>query len=554
MAPQAKKTAKKDAKKTAKRFAGKYAKKPAKKPAKKVAKKKATTTSRMQAPENGVRVRMYRPGHGDCFLLAFPREGGATPYYVMIDCGVKPGSQKFLAHEKPIGEVVKHIHESTGGHLDLVILTHEHQDHLNGLWKKTDPYFEKFTIGEAWVAWTEDPTNDLANELRRRHKDQLLGLIGARAKLAMAVGENDEALGRLDQLLAFEAGDATDNMSFAMLAAAAKDPEKSALKQGLKLIKDKASDNNGFYCLYPGEGPIAFEGSKGFNAYVLGPPEDADLIADEDPKGDEAFPREHGFSFASAADPSVQHAPPFSRAYFIPAEQAFDGEHDMSGGRGKANHLLSKYYGQNPDAPGQKTNEEAPSNAEWRRIEHEWLYSAESLAIRLNSGINNTSLVLAIELPRSKKVLLFAGDAQRGNWSSWSDVAWHDENLTTRDLLRRTVLYKVGHHGSHNATMHGTHEDSWANLSWMGLDEYSDEFTAMITAVNEWAMTKNTPPWVHPLPSIKKALLQKAEGRVFQTDTDKLTKPAGVSEAKWKRFLKRCTFDALYFDYEIEDK
>ena len=56
-----------------------------------------------------------------------------------------------------------------------MILTHEHQDHLNGIWKKTKPYFEDFQIDEAWVAWTEDPEDDLANDLRERHRDQLLG-------------------------------------------------------------------------------------------------------------------------------------------------------------------------------------------------------------------------------------------------------------------------------------------------------------------------------------------------------------------------------------------
>ena len=75
------------------------------------------------------------PGHGDCFLIAFPREGGGDPYYVLIDCGYKPGSQAFLDHGKSIGDVVEHLHASCGGHLDLAILTHEHQDHLNGIWK-----------------------------------------------------------------------------------------------------------------------------------------------------------------------------------------------------------------------------------------------------------------------------------------------------------------------------------------------------------------------------------------------------------------------------------
>ena len=66
---------------------------------------------------------------------------------------------------------------------------------------------------------------------------------------------------------------------------------------------------------------------------------------------------------------------------------------------------------------------------------------------------NNSSLVLAIELVASGKVLLFAADAQTGNWSSWAGVNWDDHTVHTDDLLARTVFYKVGHHASHNATL-----------------------------------------------------------------------------------------------------
>ncbi len=37
-------------------------------------------------PPNGVTVRMYRQGDGDCFLLAFSRQGGGTPYDQLSDC------------------------------------------------------------------------------------------------------------------------------------------------------------------------------------------------------------------------------------------------------------------------------------------------------------------------------------------------------------------------------------------------------------------------------------------------------------------------------------
>jgi hypothetical protein len=76
----------------------------------------------------------------------------------------------------------------------------------------------------------------------------------------------------------------------------------------------------------------------------------------------------------------------------------------------------------------------------------------------------------------------------------------------------------------------------------------------MITAVNEWALTKNNPPWRHPLPSIRKALLEKARGRVFQTDIARPERPKDVSEADWKAFLARTTFSDLYFDYTVIDE
>jgi beta-lactamase superfamily II metal-dependent hydrolase len=502
---------------------------------------------RLLPPPNGVTVRMYRQGHGDCFLIAFPREDSADPYYVLIDCGYKPGSDAFLDHGKSIGDVVKHLFESCGGRLDLAILTHEHQDHLNGLWKKTKPYFGDFEIEETWVAWTEDPTNDLANDLRRRHHDQLLGLLAARRELALAVGEDDPAVQRVDSLLGLELGGGTTRLTMPALLAAADDPEKSVNKQGLKLIKDKGASRNGSFCKYPGKKPTPLDGAAGVRAFILGPPEHADLIADEDPHEGEGFPQGNPFSFAGAVQSTPGTATsPFRRHFFVPLTFAFDG----------ANPFFVDRYGTGPGPVDDSNGIEVPPNAPWRRIDDEWLYSAETLALKLNTGINNTSLVVAFELPASKKVLFFAGDAQRGNWVSWKDVTFDDggQTVTAKDLLGRTVLYKVGHHGSHNATLFGTAADEHPNLAWMGQGAAASEFTAMITAVNEWATTKNDPPWVHPLPSIRKALLRKAQGRVFQTDHNEPEQPTDLSDGEWRKFTDRSVFDPLYFDWTVLDE
>ena len=514
--------------------------------------------TKLSPPKNGVTVRMYRQGHGDCFLIAFARKESAKPYYVMIDCGFKPGSPQYLEHPNEIADVVEHLHAACGGHLDLVILTHEHQDHLNGLWKTKNPYFRDFEVEEAWFAWTEDPGNQLANELRKRHKDQLLGLLGARQKLAAVAGENNASLKRIDALLSFELGGA-ENLGLEAMRAAAENLEKSVNKQGMKLIKDKAAARKGCSFLSPGGKPRTLDGT-GVRAFILGPPESAELIADEDPRDGEGFPRGHGLSFSAAADPNAATLrSPFGRHHYVPLKEAFTKLEDVSPDDpfNKAIAFFAGNYGNGvQSAPDPKeTGKEAPDDAPWRRIDDEWLYSAETLALKLNTGINNTSLVVAFELPSSKKVLFFAADAQRGNWVSWKDIKFTGEGaeVTAKDLMARAVLYKTGHHGSHNATLAGTIKDKHPNLGWMGLGSAASEFTAMITAVNQWALKANDPPWVHPLPSIKKALYQKTQGRLFQTDEDAPTKPDDVSAAEWKRFTDRTVADNMYFDWHLLD-
>ena len=53
--------------------------------------------AKLQQQGNSVAVRMYRQGHGDCFLLALPRKDGNEPVYVLIDCGLSPGPNTSLA-------------------------------------------------------------------------------------------------------------------------------------------------------------------------------------------------------------------------------------------------------------------------------------------------------------------------------------------------------------------------------------------------------------------------------------------------------------------------
>src|SRR5262245_44370836 len=74
-----------------------------------------------------VRVRMFRQGLGDCFLLTL--DVGGTERHMLIDCGTLGNKNTTVK----IDDVARHIFETIGsGHLDLVVATHEHHDHLSG--------------------------------------------------------------------------------------------------------------------------------------------------------------------------------------------------------------------------------------------------------------------------------------------------------------------------------------------------------------------------------------------------------------------------------------
>ncbi len=76
-------------------------------------------------------------------------------------------------------------------------------------------------------------------------------------------------------------------------------------------------------------------------------------------------------------------------------------------------------------------------------------------ADKLDGTLNNQSLVVLFTCKGKK--LLFVGDAQWGNWAYWlygKAVTGADPGITAtaRDILGSIDFYKVGHHGSTNAT------------------------------------------------------------------------------------------------------
>jgi hypothetical protein len=202
-------------------------------------------------------------------------------------------------------------------------------------------------------------------------------------------------------------------------------------KNALEAVRAKAKPGAPRYC-DPADAPVDLA-DFGARIYVLGPPRDLTLLKRLNPrkKTDEAY--EHALRlFKANVQPALGAAPEDINAPFA----AIDG---LSVADARNVSFFAEAYFDGPD---------------WRRIDADWMLAADSLALALDNMTNNTSLVLAIELG-GKDVLLFAADAQVGNWLSWPDCKWKvkGKTVTGEDLMRRTILYKVGHHGSHNATL-----------------------------------------------------------------------------------------------------
>jgi len=114
-----------------------------------------------------VRIRMYRVGFGDCFLMSLPVGGSFA--HILIDCGVHARGDIGT-----MDRVIENIAGETNGKLALVIVTHRHRDHISGFASGAD-VFHTFEIDEVWMPWTEQPDDRDALRLRKKH----LALAGA---------------------------------------------------------------------------------------------------------------------------------------------------------------------------------------------------------------------------------------------------------------------------------------------------------------------------------------------------------------------------------------
>ena len=487
-----------------------------------------------------VKVRMYRQGLGDCFLLAFPGNADG-PRYVLIDCGLIAGAPD----RERLKGVVADIRQATGGDVHLLVLTHEHWDHVSGF-LEAEQEFKALRIHRLWFAWTEDPSNELAERLRAEREEKVEAL-----RQVVTKAKDKAAIAPVAALIEFfgAAGSATT---------------KDALCKARQLVEVEADAVQ--YC-YPHQSQL-LPGTDNVRVYFLGPPESEPLLRHINPSTQhpEDYTEAHGEKSRAS---SRKRAPkgstvPSADAGFImaarypesaPTDQdrerfefcfPFDSRYRIPLADAKKCDFFERHHGIDriPDpVPADGDESDVCVGPAWRRIDDDWLGASGELALALDSLTNNTSLALAFELTPGGKVLLFPADAQVGNWLSWHLASWTlNENGSTRtvtaqDLLARTVLYKVGHHGSHNATMRS-----------QGLEMMTHpELVAMLPVHVETAHHKG---WLKmPFEPLLTDLRFRTKGRVIQLDQDL---PDDVDAAIWEQFRPKLVQEDLYFEYTIE--
>jgi len=347
-----------------------------------------------------VTIRSYDVGFGDCFLLSF--EYPSRHRHVLIDFGSMegPDDKRESGHAikgSYMVRIAKQIEQDCGGKLDAVVATHRHEDHISGFargkGKGPGEIIRGLKPRVVIQPWTEDPRTptNATGPTQALHKRSL----------------------RLMQQLAGElvqAGAQLKGARFAALRAELQAIGMDNIKNAdaVKNLQDMARNHFVHYGRASGLAGIL----SGVKVTVLGPPtvDQTNTVLEQRRRDPDEFWHLNTTFWRRFAMTARRHAPG-SKPLFQ---------------RGAIGRL--------------------PRSAGWfrYRMRAERAESLLSIVRMLDEVMNNTSIILLFEVGGRK--LLFPGDAQYENWMH----ALGKQSVL--DKLAAVDLYKVGHHGSLNAT------------------------------------------------------------------------------------------------------
>ena len=351
-----------------------------------------------------VEIHSYQVGFGDCFLLTFVYSK-SDRRHVLIDFGTMALPRYAGTASVHMPKVARHIAGVCGPRgLTAMVATHRHADHISGFGTdgrtgKSGEIIRALKPKVVLQPWTEDP--DAPKNAKRatrgssRTKKGFLASLNAMhdiAEMVAKVGATGAAwLGpTLARQLAFLGMDNIRNRS------AVENLIAMGQAKGATAVWARFGSKSGLERRLPG-----------VKVHVLGPP---DLTQTEKIK-------------------KMRRRDPDQFWHLLGGAQGLRVWRRRNGGR--------------PLGP-------IPAEGRWFRDRLERMSGQQLLEIvrSLDDQMNNTSLILLFEV--GKKKLLFPGDAQIENWSYALQDA--PNSKAVRKLLADVALYKVGHHGSLNAT------------------------------------------------------------------------------------------------------
>ena len=388
-----------------------------------------------KAPKS-VTIRSYQVGFGDCFLLQFQYDGDDVRN-VLIDFGTT-GLPKSLAttpskHMPRVAEMIaehcgRDVAKGKKGKLHAIIATHRHQDHISGFATdgsnggsgKTIKVLEPDVVVQPW---TEDPSAaENATRATSTVQKAAKRVVGFQSGLSAMHGVAAAAVEFAEVELAKGSSAAMSARTLAMLQFVGEDNVKnlSAIRnlidmgrrKGAKVVYANYGSTSGLEDVLPG-----------VRVTVLGSP------TLEQTDGIKTMRSRDKNEFWQLLSGSPKAMPTFP---------------------------LAKGLAKGASTQGEKAASDSmalPANARWFARRLSVLRGNQILEIvtSLDEEMNNTSVILLFEFGGRK--LLFPGDAQLENWRyALQEVGDGKEAVKNVTLLSDIDLYKVGHHGSLNAT------------------------------------------------------------------------------------------------------
>jgi hypothetical protein len=388
-------------------------------------------------------MRMYQVGFGDCLVFTFEYDtalaDGRNVRHILVDFG----STRRPMGWKSLNTTAKQIKDHTNGELDVVVVSHRHKDHLSGF---SDPAFVQSFMAADFPklvvrSWTERP--ELATDART----------GPALAMAEAFGLGPKSLALLGQLgsaqrfandLASKLKGASDRSLAAEVEQIADDQLNNAEAVGQL---NAWAGQDGRYLSYGL--PSGIEAViPGITVRVMGPP-----TVDQHPKVTHQRsrdPNEFWMIYQGLVDglPAIEL---IDEAADDTSEAVPDTAVSIAAAAVGAGATVGQQVVE-PRTSAPPVGEPGPTRWLTDRMGRQNLNAFLRVVNLLDDVLNNTSVILLIDVPTPEGPLrlLLPGDAQIENWEYALKLA--PDRAANLELLREVDVYKVGHHGSRNAT------------------------------------------------------------------------------------------------------